>query len=175
MNRFLRYLSVPLVAGVLGLTADLGPLLAAPSPLPARLKQTQETAFERAMRIGYAATSQRDYNTALINFRRALELRPGNPFARVAVQNVEYYIRRDRNAARQRQIDQLEARLAQANEAQDWVCSAATVDELVTYTEPDSLNRERLIGYRGELSGLLESRTNLESWSTVCSPDQPLY
>ena len=50
------------------------------------------------MRIGYAATQQRDYQTALINFRRALEERPGDNFASSAIQNVEGYIRRSNTA-----------------------------------------------------------------------------
>ncbi|MEM9908695.1 MAG: hypothetical protein AAF921_27160 [Cyanobacteria bacterium P01_D01_bin.44] len=137
--------------------------------------EPEEDEFLRVMNLGYAYAQQFDYNTALINFRRALELQPGNPYAEVAVQNMEYFIERDRNAARQRQIDSLEARLAQSAEAKDWVCAAGTVDELVAYTEPESLNRERLVGYRGELTGLLDSRTDFESWSTICTPESPLF
>lgn len=50
------------------------------------------------MRIGYTATQQRDYQTALINFRRALEERPGDTYASRAIQNVEGYIRRTNTA-----------------------------------------------------------------------------
>jgi cytochrome c-type biogenesis protein CcmH/NrfG len=48
------------------------------------------------MLVGYAATEQRDYQTALINFRRALQLRPGNPYATRAISNVQSYIQRSR-------------------------------------------------------------------------------
>ncbi|MEO0455998.1 MAG: hypothetical protein AAF152_05355 [Cyanobacteria bacterium P01_A01_bin.114] len=182
MNRFLRYLSVPLLAGML--TAGLWGVTSEVSAADWRegLKQAEaaetepeEDDFLRAMRLGYAYAQQFDYNTALINFRRALELRPGNPYAEVAIQNMEYFIERDRNEARQREIDRLEARLTQSADAKDWVCAAGTVDELVAYTEPESLNRERLVGYRGELTGLLDSRTDFENWSTVCTPESPLF
>lgn len=48
--------------------------------------------YDRYMRIGYDATEQRDYNTALINFRRALAERPGDPYASQAVRNVSTYL-----------------------------------------------------------------------------------
>jgi hypothetical protein len=48
------------------------------------------------MRLGYAATQQRDYQTALINFRRALNLRPGDSYATRAISNVESYLQRSR-------------------------------------------------------------------------------
>jgi hypothetical protein len=48
------------------------------------------------MRIGYAATQQRDYQTALINFRRALNARPGDAYATQAIRNVESYIQDNR-------------------------------------------------------------------------------
>ncbi|MEO1402704.1 MAG: hypothetical protein AAFV72_15850 [Cyanobacteria bacterium J06635_1] len=182
MNRFLRSLSVSLLAGVLtagvwGAKAALSMpgLEAVSKQAEPDTAQPEEDDFIRAMNLGYAYAQQFDYNTALINFRRALELRPGNPYAEVAVQNMEYFIERDRNAARQREIDRLEARLAQSAEAKDWVCAAGTVDALVTYTEPESLNRERLVGYRGELTGLLDARTDFESWSTICTPESPLF
>jgi hypothetical protein len=54
--------------------------------------------YSRYMRIGYTATQQRDYQTALINFRRALEERPGDTYASRAIQNVEGYIRRTNTA-----------------------------------------------------------------------------
>ncbi|MEM8809657.1 MAG: hypothetical protein AAGF01_26845 [Cyanobacteria bacterium P01_G01_bin.38] len=183
MNRFLKDLGVSLMAGMLTLgvggmamevsAADL--LGQAKQAEPEAEAEPEEDEFLRAMNLGYVYAQQFDYNTALINFRRALELRPGNPYAEVAVQNMEFFLERDRNAARQREIDQLEARLAQSAEAKDWVCAAGTVDELVAYTEPDSLNRERLVGYRGELTGLLDSRTDFESWSTICTPANQLF
>jgi len=52
----------------------------------------QQDAFTQYMLDGYAATDQRDYPTALSNFRNALQLRPGNPYATQAISNVEGYI-----------------------------------------------------------------------------------
>jgi cytochrome c-type biogenesis protein CcmH/NrfG len=46
------------------------------------------------MRAGYAATDQRDYQTAITNFERALQLRPRNPYATRAIRNVRGYMQR---------------------------------------------------------------------------------
>jgi tetratricopeptide (TPR) repeat protein len=48
--------------------------------------------YEQTMSIGYAAYNQGDYQTALINFRRALELQPGDRLATEAIQNTEAII-----------------------------------------------------------------------------------
>jgi hypothetical protein len=53
-------------------------------------------AYTRYMNIGYAATQKRDYQTALINFRRALNERPGDSYATRAISNVQSYIQRSR-------------------------------------------------------------------------------
>lgn len=131
-----------------------------------------QDAYTRAMNLGYTYSGEADYQTALINFRRALAQRPGDVYAINAIANMEYYIERDRVAALQAEVDTLYARLSLAAETKDWVCVVATVDELIPYTE--GLERERLTGYRSQLTGVLESRTDVEFWSTVCSPDEPL-
>jgi hypothetical protein len=46
------------------------------------------------MRIGYSATDNNDYQTALINFRRALKARPNDAYAAQAIRNVSTYIQR---------------------------------------------------------------------------------
>jgi hypothetical protein len=51
------------------------------------------------MRIGYQASRQRDYQTALINFRRALNERPGDAMANRAAQNMEAAIENQSNGA----------------------------------------------------------------------------
>lgn len=51
-----------------------------------------ESAYDTAMRVGYDETHARDYQSALINFSRALQLRPGDTFASQAVRNVRAYI-----------------------------------------------------------------------------------
>jgi hypothetical protein len=131
--------------------------------------------FQQAMRVGYAASRRGDFNTALINFRRALIMRPGQPYAAAAADNMSYYLQHARVSERQQVIDQLQTRLERATAQQDWVCAATTLDELVAYSEPDSLNRERLIGQRGEISGLLDARMDHERWSTICAAQRPVY
>ena len=139
------------------------------------LAQTEtqpEDAYTQAMNLGYAYANEFDYQTALINFRRALAERPDDVYAMDAIANMEFYIERNRIAALQAQVDALQARLNLAAQTKDWVCVTATVDELIPYAE--GLERERLTGYRSQLTGVLDSRTDVEFWSTVCSPDQPL-
>ncbi|MGB3204889.1 MAG: hypothetical protein WBB28_07880 [Crinalium sp.] len=59
-----------------------------------------ENNYQRYMRIGYDATNQRDYQTALINFKRALKERPGDFYASQALRNVQTYTNRGRQIAR---------------------------------------------------------------------------
>ena len=136
------------------------------------VQPASEDAYTRAMNLGYTYANQFDYQTALINFRRALEERPDDVYATNAIANIEYYIKRNRVLALQAEVDVLQARLNLAAQSKDWVCVMTTVDELIPYTE--GLERERLTGYRSQLTGVLDSRTDIDSWSTVCSPDSPL-
>lgn len=166
-----------------GLLTSIGTLASSPTQSEARAASTVPTAslakssttFEQLMDVGYAASRQGDFNTALINFRRALAIRPNNAYAAAAADNMTYYIEHARISARQWEIDQLESRLARARAQKDWVCAATTLDQLTMYTEPDSLNRERLVGYRGEVSGLLDARMDFDAWSTVCAAQRPVY
>jgi len=61
--------------------------------------------FDRFMGIGYDATEQGDYQTALINFRRALELRPQDYYATQAMRNVTTYIERGQDPDSPRDVD----------------------------------------------------------------------
>ena len=170
-----------------GLLTSIGTLASNPTLSEARAASTVPTAsvtasltkssptFEQLMDVGYAASRQGDFNTALINFRRALAIRPNNAYAAAAADNMTYYIEHARISARQWEIDQLESRLARARAQKDWVCAATTLDQLTMYTEPGSLNRERLVGYRGEVSGLLDARMDFDAWSTVCAAQRPVY
>ena len=157
---------------LLGLTTAI---IAASSTPPVAAQTIGGLTFEQTMNVGYAASRQGDLNTALINFRRALRMRPNNPYAAAAAENTAYYIQYERVAARQRVINQLEARLARATAQKDWICAATTIDQLTTYTAPNSLDRERLTGRRGEIGGLLDARTDYENWSTVCTAQRPVY
>lgn len=139
-----------------------------PTPTPPPEPETPD-AYTQAMIVGYAAAEQKDYQTALINFRRALAERPGDRYALAAIRNMETYIAQQQaEAAKRREIDRLQTVLAAAVDQRDWACAAATVDRLVMLVPPDSSERERLIGYRGELTGFLDARTDVDRWSTVC-------
>jgi hypothetical protein len=150
----------------------------AKSPPPAsgeiiQTKQTASQAYTQAMLAGYNATARRDYHTALINFRRALAARPGDRYATAAIRNMETYIAQQRaEAAKQAEIARLQETISEAVEANDWACAAASVDRLVTLVPPDSTDRARLIAYRGEIGGFIQSRDNLDQWSSICPGGQ---
>lgn len=139
----------------------------------AGLKQTTAQTYTRAMLVGYAAAEQGDYHTALINFRRALAARPGDRYARAGIRNMETYIARERaEAAKRAEAERLQGTLAAAVAANDWACAAASVERLIVLVPPTSADRARLIAYRGELAGMIDSRANLEQWSTICPGGQ---
>lgn len=52
---------------------------------------TRQLIFDRYMNAGYKATEQRDYDTALLYFKRALDERPNDPYAQRAIENVDRY------------------------------------------------------------------------------------
>lgn len=52
--------------------------------------------YDKYMRDGYAATAKRDYKTALVNFRKAEKIRPGDRYATNAIRNVTEYASRGR-------------------------------------------------------------------------------
>ncbi len=58
-----------------------------------------ESPYDRFMRLGYDETHSRDYQSALINFRRALTQRPGDYYASQAVRNVSAYLAAAKGAA----------------------------------------------------------------------------
>lgn len=153
--------------GIPGVT--LGTETGAPEDAADATTDTANDAYTRAMLIGYAAAEQEDYQTALINFRRALEERPGDRYARAAIANMETYIERQRQEiARQQRLRELRSRVDVAVEAADWACAAATIDEMIALVPQNSLERTRLVTYRGELSSLLDAGTDAEQWDTVC-------
>ena len=49
------------------------------------------------MNLGYAAIKQKNYQTALVNFKRALAFDLGNKYAVEAIGNVSRYIQQTRN------------------------------------------------------------------------------
>lgn len=60
--------------------------------IPTRVYTAQVTSsYDRYMRTGYAATTKRNYKTALTNFRNALKLRPKDKYALQAIDNVSKY------------------------------------------------------------------------------------
>ncbi|MDX2216921.1 MAG: YARHG domain-containing protein [Oculatellaceae cyanobacterium bins.114] len=70
---------------------------AAPQNTPVQIQPT-ESAYDRYMRIGYDASRNRDYQTALINFRRALNERVGDRAATQAIANMEGAIANNSNS-----------------------------------------------------------------------------
>lgn len=54
--------------------------------------EESEQSYRQTMSVGYAAYQQGDYQTALINFRRALVMQPGDRLATEAIQNTEAII-----------------------------------------------------------------------------------
>lgn len=58
----------------------------------ARNSTQAEPEYDRYLRIGYSATQQGDYQTALINFRRAINERPGDAAAAEALRTIQRYI-----------------------------------------------------------------------------------
>lgn len=159
--------------GIPGVTmgTETGAPPAAPAPASPSPAVTDNAgqAYTQAMLIGYAAAEQGDYQTALINFRRALAERPGDKYALAAIVNMQSYIAQQRQEiARLQRLAALRERVEASVNAQDWACAAASVDEMITLVPPNSLERSRLVTYRGELSSLLDARENIEQWSTVC-------
>lgn len=53
--------------------------------------------YDNYMKLGYLATAKRDYRTALVNFRKALDVYPGNQYAIKAIDNVGNYVARPSN------------------------------------------------------------------------------
>jgi len=49
----------------------------------------QKDDFKQSMKLGYAYYGQGDYQTALVNFNRALQVRPGDAYAVKAVSNTK--------------------------------------------------------------------------------------
>ncbi|MGV0025675.1 hypothetical protein [Phormidesmis priestleyi] len=65
------------------------PLSKAPLSPTSNPTSTKGTAYDRYMQAGYAATQQKDSQTALLYFKRALDERPNDTFASQAIRNVE--------------------------------------------------------------------------------------
>ncbi|AFY61052.1 DUF928 domain-containing protein [Synechococcus sp. PCC 6312] len=92
-----RFIAQASLLGVIGLSS---PLIALPLVTPAVMAQTASDGYNGAMQKGYGLTARRDYQSALVNFKKALSLRPGDRYATVAISNVQAYIARDRVANR---------------------------------------------------------------------------
>lgn len=143
------------------------------APLPAEDASSQATPpdddYTRAMLAGYAAAEQKNYQTALLNFNQALAERPNDRYALDAIRNMEAYLAQEQaEAVKRQEIARLRGRLQIAVEARDWACAAATVDRMVLLVPPESTDRARLIAYRGEVSGFISERIDVDQWATVC-------
>jgi hypothetical protein len=96
MNRLI-WLSLPLLVLTTILTQLPGVFALSPSqaqrpPHPSALIAQASAEFDRTMRQGYLATAKRDYRNALVFFRTAEKMRPGNRYASIAIENVNRYI-----------------------------------------------------------------------------------
>ncbi|MFN4065688.1 MAG: DUF928 domain-containing protein [Thermosynechococcus sp.] len=91
-----------LVLGTLAMGMGALPIILPSLPAVAQNPSSQTSEFDRYMQRGYQLTAKRDYQSALVNFRRALSLRPADRYALTAISNVEAYIARDRYAAQSR-------------------------------------------------------------------------
>lgn len=165
--------SVAIADGIPGVTlgteTGADPAATDTPAVPPTAIETAPDFYTQAMLVGYAAEELGDYQTALINFRRALAERPGDAYALRAIANMESYLAAERRElARQQRLATLQQQVTGAVAVQDWACAAATVDEMITLVPPNSLERSRLVTYRGELSSLLDARSNIEQWSSVC-------
>lgn len=66
----------------------IAPMMAIPTPV----NTTPVTSnYNRYMKIGYAATTKRNYKEALTNFRNAPKLRPNDKYALRATDNISRY------------------------------------------------------------------------------------
>ncbi len=75
-------------------TPPARPAQATPSARPAQAAAPASqgrTLYDRYMQAGYKATQERDYATAAVYFKRALDERPRDSYATSALQNVEKY------------------------------------------------------------------------------------
>lgn len=72
------------------LCAGISPLVLPAIAAPVKIAQFRFD-YDKYMQIGYAANARRDYKTALINFRKALKLRPGDKYASRAISNITQY------------------------------------------------------------------------------------
>ncbi len=88
-NPWLKYLPTILAVTCL---MPIAPTMAAPSA-PILVAQASSQ-YNKYMRQGYSATAKRNYRLALVSFRRALSVRPSDPYATAAVNNVSRYARR---------------------------------------------------------------------------------
>lgn len=92
-NSKIKYLSV-ILASICWATVAVTP--AYPTD-PVHIAQLGSD-YNSYMQQGYTATAKRDYGTALINFRRALKVRPGDRYAQKAIDNVSSYVAKKRGS-----------------------------------------------------------------------------
>lgn len=85
--------------GCLSTALVLTPLMAV-SPVevlaadPVNFAQSGGATYDQWMRLGYRASRQRNYSDALFYFQKALQKRPGDRYATVAIRNVTSYLAR---------------------------------------------------------------------------------
>ncbi len=88
-NRFDSGETAKYTQKVLGYYQQQLPAAAATTTTPATVSPSD---YDLYMQFGYRAVQRRDYSTALVNFRRALQERPQDRYATQAIQNLESYL-----------------------------------------------------------------------------------
>ena len=68
---------------------------------PAQRHPLAPSIYQQSMTVGYAAYQQKDYQTALINFRRALTDKADDPYATEAIANTEAILQKQRDAVQE--------------------------------------------------------------------------
>ena len=91
-----KYISV---IAIVALVLPVGFSLKLPADVPTILlmqAQSSRSNYTKYMVLGYDATKQRNYSAALNYFQQALQARPRDTYATIAIRNIQSYIQRDR-------------------------------------------------------------------------------
>lgn len=93
------------VCGDLGYTSQCPPSTQRNNSSP-----NTELMYEQYMKIGNNALGKQDYQTALINFKRALKVRPGDSAAMQAINSVESKVKQKKRSKVQIEQESVERR-----------------------------------------------------------------
>lgn len=92
-----KYLSI---VAIVALVLPGGCSMPMSAEVPPSTLMTQSHGYSKNMLLGYEATKQINYSTALNHFRQALQAKPRDTYATLAIRNIQSYIERDRYLGR---------------------------------------------------------------------------